>query len=212
MHQALLIEDIQLYILNQVEQKSDLSALARTCQAFTQVALDVLWRDLDCFIRLIQCMPPDLWSPQAVTEDTLCRPISSSDWTIFHKYSRRVHSIKLPFKDSTPITIDDSLMLALCTPPAPTPLLPNLTSLEWPIQSDAYLIALRRLVSSPLMSLRLVFSDAPSPSLHPESTLQIPFQKICPSLRDLAVEQGEAIYPPKILEELKQSISQSERS
>ncbi|KAH7903311.1 hypothetical protein BJ138DRAFT_167946, partial [Hygrophoropsis aurantiaca] len=174
MHRALLIEDIQLYIFNQVEEQlrdsSALSALARTCQAFTQVALDVLWRNLDCFTRLIQCMPSDLWSPQAVTEEqnvsfkwedvnlTLCRPISSSDWTIFYKYSRRVRSVELSYKmDGTPVTIDDSLMLALCTAPAPTPLLPNLTSLEWLIKSYAYLVALRRLVSSPLMSLTLAF-------------------------------------------------------
>ncbi|KAH7903187.1 hypothetical protein BJ138DRAFT_1168447 [Hygrophoropsis aurantiaca] len=43
MHRALLIVEIQLYIFNQIFKKRTLYALARTCQAFSETALNVLW-------------------------------------------------------------------------------------------------------------------------------------------------------------------------
>ncbi|KAH7905114.1 hypothetical protein BJ138DRAFT_979061, partial [Hygrophoropsis aurantiaca] len=60
MHRTLLVEDIQHYIFNQITSKGTLNALARTCQAFTETALDAQWRDLDSFTSLIECMPRDL--------------------------------------------------------------------------------------------------------------------------------------------------------
>ncbi|KAH7902903.1 hypothetical protein BJ138DRAFT_991489, partial [Hygrophoropsis aurantiaca] len=140
MHRVLLIHEIQLCIFNQIPFKQTLNALARTCQAFSETALDVLWSDLDCFPRLIQCMPEDLWKRELKREGcflTLCRPISSSDWAVLQKYTRRVRYVRQgPNRDFYGtfwgrLTLDDAFLLALCAASAPTPLLPNLKSLKW---------------------------------------------------------------------------------
>ncbi|KAH7908173.1 hypothetical protein BJ138DRAFT_1069309 [Hygrophoropsis aurantiaca] len=218
MHQALLIEEIQLSIFNQILGSRTLYALARTCQAFTETALDVLWCDLDCFPRLIQCMPKDLWMSELNQEEhslaiTLCRPISSGDWAILQKYSRRVRSVRGPNNHPIdgPVWItDDALLLALCPPSAPSPLLPNLTSLRWHVSSDAHLIALRRLVPSSLASLDLWFEKdrffGPV-SFDLNSAIQFPFTQVFPSLKTLIAGAEEGI-PPYLLEGLQPSISQ----
>ncbi|KAH7911708.1 hypothetical protein BJ138DRAFT_1179323 [Hygrophoropsis aurantiaca] len=140
MHQALLIEEIQLCVFNHISgrlSKRTLAALARTCQTFTEAALNVLWCDLRSFAKLIQCMPQDLWTVESETSGEresgglkpstlkLHRPITPSDWAFFRKYSRRVRSM-----GSLGVKIDGAGILSLLySPSAPTPLLPNLTSL-----------------------------------------------------------------------------------
>ncbi|KAH7907132.1 hypothetical protein BJ138DRAFT_1129385 [Hygrophoropsis aurantiaca] len=202
MHPALLIQEIQLYILNQLGEsrqlRGTLKALAATCHAFTEAALNVLWRDLDCFARLIQCMPQDLWTvgrpPVGPTINslviTLRRSMAPSDWDIFQKYSRRVRRLKTPintFSRRSSINLDDACILAMCSPSAPTPLLPNLKSLDWVVESDVHFKLLTRLLSPSLISLELT--------------------EICPTLRSLSVN-GDKYFPPGFLEGLKQSISQ----
>ncbi|KAH7904001.1 hypothetical protein BJ138DRAFT_1167276, partial [Hygrophoropsis aurantiaca] len=226
MHRALLIAEIQLYIFNQILETQTLYALARTCQAFSETALNVLWGNLGCFPRLIQCMPGDLWKKSETDEPegrfscfprtqshflALRRPISLSDWAILQKYTRRVRSVRGPnrhYGSGTRITIDDGLLLELCALSAPTPLLPNLTSLTWHIISDVHLSALQQLVPSSLRSLDLHFECNPFGrlSLDPNSTTQFPFAQIFPSLKFLAVNPGSD-FPTSVYEGLQPSIS-----
>ncbi|KAH7903708.1 hypothetical protein BJ138DRAFT_1120117 [Hygrophoropsis aurantiaca] len=218
MHQALLVEEIQLPIFNQILENKTLYALARTCQTFAETALDVLWCDLDCFPRLIQCMPKDLWMSELKEEErslviTLRRPISSADWVIFQKYSRRVRSVLGPnqYSFGNPLwRIDDALLFALCAPSVPSPLLPNLTSLVWRVGSDAHLNALHRLFPSSLASLNLLFRserEFGQVSFDLNSAIQFPFNQVFPSLKSLAVDAEHGITP-SLLEGLQPSISQ----
>lgn len=74
MHRALLVQEILIVIFESVptvpsSHPTDvrvlhrtLIALACTCRAFTDVALDILWRDPPSLATLIQCMPVDVWS------------------------------------------------------------------------------------------------------------------------------------------------------
>ena len=60
MHHALQIQEILLLIFYHCRHSrvtSDLPALARTCRAFKEPALDVLWEELDDPSPLARCLP-----------------------------------------------------------------------------------------------------------------------------------------------------------
>ncbi|KAG2036057.1 hypothetical protein BDR03DRAFT_921945 [Suillus americanus] len=66
MHRALLISEILSVIFTHVNEnlgsrpagkKASLEALARTCKAFHEPAMDLLWADLDGIIPLLGCVP-----------------------------------------------------------------------------------------------------------------------------------------------------------
>ncbi|KAH7903462.1 hypothetical protein BJ138DRAFT_1074085 [Hygrophoropsis aurantiaca] len=218
MHRGLLIHDIQLLIFSQILDRPTLSALARTCHALGETALDVLWSDLDCFPRLIQCLPKDLWKSEqrhpGYIKLTLCRPMSTSDWVIFQKYSRRVRSVRGPgpkrYKPKRHIWIDVAHLLALCAPSAPIPLLPNLASLEWGVYSDTHLSALHRLAPSSLTSLSLSFTSDNarlSEFFNLDSPIQFPFSQVFPSLKVLVADIAYDFFPPSLLQGLQPSIN-----
>ena len=60
--------DGPLQILGSMEGVSDVNALARTCRAVQDAALDVLWYRQSSLIPLLQCLPSDLWCMRTVEE------------------------------------------------------------------------------------------------------------------------------------------------
>jgi len=70
MHQCLTIPEVQSLIFNHFqpdiscEDRATLARLAWTCRAFTDTALDVLWRHLLWLAPLVQVMPDNLWTFQ----------------------------------------------------------------------------------------------------------------------------------------------------
>ncbi|KAG5637508.1 hypothetical protein H0H81_004334 [Sphagnurus paluster] len=63
MHRCLLIPEIVSMICQQCDYPSrpTLAALARTCQLFSEPALQCLWEEVEGLAHLIRCMPADLW-------------------------------------------------------------------------------------------------------------------------------------------------------
>jgi hypothetical protein len=62
MHRALLLPEIVTKIVEELSDL-DLYTLARTCQAFTEPALDVLWRDPTAGNAVLaERMAPELWT------------------------------------------------------------------------------------------------------------------------------------------------------
>jgi hypothetical protein len=64
MHRCLYIPEISLLLcaeLGGMRAKKSLAALARTCVALCEPALDVLWYELSDLLPLVKCMPSDLW-------------------------------------------------------------------------------------------------------------------------------------------------------
>ncbi|KAF8126061.1 hypothetical protein EV363DRAFT_1349672 [Boletus edulis] len=101
MHPALYVEEILLeifgYSYDREEStmrinKTDLPALARTCKAFRDPALDILWAELYSLAPLIRCLPGAL--SQIVDDYTtlysLNRPLEQADWDIILNFTRRV--------------------------------------------------------------------------------------------------------------------------
>ncbi|KAH7905776.1 hypothetical protein BJ138DRAFT_1118168 [Hygrophoropsis aurantiaca] len=145
-----------------------LAAFARTCKTIQNPALDVLWADLDYYVRLFQCLPGDLWGVQEEpttlpfnfmqSEQPLKfqRPMTLSDWKVFNKYAYRVRSLAGMTEDhdddAGTITISSEALLVLSCPPS-FPLLPNLGSLTWNTLSPEWMPLLRHLLSPKIAHL-----------------------------------------------------------
>ncbi|GLB38758.1 hypothetical protein LshimejAT787_0506230 [Lyophyllum shimeji] len=69
MHRSLQIPEIVKLICEQLEvinpQTSEqfkcLAAFLRTCRAFHEPALSIVWSNVDSLVPLLKCMPRDLW-------------------------------------------------------------------------------------------------------------------------------------------------------
>ena len=75
MHQVLLIDDTLRLIFHHhteephemmshlpIDGAATLSALARTCRTFSDLALDILWSQLPSINHLIRCLPRDAYA------------------------------------------------------------------------------------------------------------------------------------------------------
>lgn len=73
MDHCLAILEVRWKIAGFLETKSDLIALGMTCQMFFKPSMAVVWRKVEDFTMLFECMPPDLWSFQNTFD-------SESEW------------------------------------------------------------------------------------------------------------------------------------
>ncbi|KAJ7897571.1 hypothetical protein B0H14DRAFT_3853206 [Mycena olivaceomarginata] len=157
MHCSLCIPEIVSLIfyetLNGAEQSLNhlnrdsaqtLAGLARTCKAFRDPALDLLWKSQCTVMNVLNCMRGDIWKllDDTDTEDvvTVEKACTSNDWERPLIYSHRVRHFKYQLSYSYPDCAAFYEMLRMCLPPEP--LFPNIESLLWET-SDA---ALRLLI------------------------------------------------------------------
>lgn len=81
MHLCLELDDIQSeifgyvydpsamhWIVSPLRDRKSLAALAVTCRAFYESAMDVLWSELDSLAPLVKCMPPNMWQMEKDTD------------------------------------------------------------------------------------------------------------------------------------------------
>ncbi|KAJ7626229.1 hypothetical protein B0H17DRAFT_963456 [Mycena rosella] len=74
MYRALEIPEIVDGIVAEVRdiftsRRADLVALARTCRAFQNPALDRIWRSQDTLSHLVRCLPRDLWDETTISRE-----------------------------------------------------------------------------------------------------------------------------------------------
>ncbi|KIJ63281.1 hypothetical protein HYDPIDRAFT_113249 [Hydnomerulius pinastri MD-312] len=159
---------------------------ARSCRAFKEPALDVLWSKLTSLEPLIRCLPRDLWRRSSPGGPLVIeRALFAQDWEIFHYYARRVRSLQFTKFQSS--RIDNSFVLAVSGSPT-LPLLPNLKEMLW-------------FDGSEMLSQLLCFLLGPSLqilSLHEDQPTQLARQAViaslgqfCPSLRRLTMKSTE---------------------
>lgn len=60
MHPCLRLEELLLKVFQGLDQPA-LAVLARTCQAFSGPALDLLYESID-LDTVVKCLPEDVWS------------------------------------------------------------------------------------------------------------------------------------------------------
>jgi hypothetical protein len=78
MHRCLSISEVISAIFGEIpypQTRHSLASLARTCRAFQEPALDLLWRRAG-LIQALKTMPDDLWEERGSGEDKkLVRPL-----------------------------------------------------------------------------------------------------------------------------------------
>ncbi|KIK21402.1 hypothetical protein PISMIDRAFT_681337 [Pisolithus microcarpus 441] len=73
----------------------DIAGLARTCKAFMDPALDILWRTQSSLSPLIMCLPAQFWTLTVDQKDgvvSLMQEPSQEDWLTLKGYSRRIRA------------------------------------------------------------------------------------------------------------------------
>ncbi|KAG9309966.1 hypothetical protein JVU11DRAFT_9999 [Chiua virens] len=183
MHRCLSIVEVQRAIFREVQTgpfgNATLARLARTCRIFQNAALDILWETLPSIRYLIQCLPPDLWKISIIDgyrhEIRFQRPMSSTDWEIFFRFSSRIRTISSLFQYTTPwfgqslfnlkLYANSNVVIALSRPPSHGPLIPNLKTLCWTESNLEYVPLLQSLLARSLVDLSLPSSALRSPEM-----------------------------------------------
>ncbi|KAG0700957.1 hypothetical protein DFH29DRAFT_590263 [Suillus ampliporus] len=105
--------------------RPSLAALSRVCRSFTDVALDVLWAELENLEPLFTCLPRDLWTMTDRQRLIIQRPVTAADWSVFERYASRVRVLgtmhSCPFGDT-----DAGFVFALMGFSSQSLLVPNL--------------------------------------------------------------------------------------
>ncbi|KAJ7155147.1 hypothetical protein C8R46DRAFT_1356393 [Mycena filopes] len=140
MHPALGITEIREMICGAVgnplnPESATLEALALTCIAFLDPALDALWWDATAPRLLIHCMPDDLWEsftigdgPSAQIVYWPTRAMVPDDWERSRYYAKRIRVMTTDNWLGLDFT-DVFAAVAICPPPPG--IFPNLHTLAW---------------------------------------------------------------------------------
>ncbi|KAG2115207.1 uncharacterized protein F5147DRAFT_676597 [Suillus discolor] len=131
------------------EGRATVVALARTCRAFKDPALDVLWAQLHSLDALVICSGGKRDVNNKLIWD---RPLYDADWRILAQYGKRVRTLTISSQSDT---WDISTMQLLSCFPVPGPILPNLTKLNWLSNREDFFPFLRRFCGPNLMALSL---------------------------------------------------------
>ncbi|KAF9233797.1 hypothetical protein BU15DRAFT_53405 [Melanogaster broomeanus] len=107
-----------------------LAALARTCRAFKELALNALWFDLQDLSPLVECLPRDSWECDPACEPIyrFIRPLTETEWCTLRGYARRIRALGAVV---TYRTLDATSIRILCHPPTTDPLFPNIQRVVW---------------------------------------------------------------------------------
>ncbi|KAJ7030147.1 hypothetical protein C8F04DRAFT_1114825 [Mycena alexandri] len=133
-----------------------LARTARTCRGFSDLALDILWRDQSSLLHLLKCLPSHTWemvnltpAPFPIKKMRFRAPIRTLDWDRVLFYSRRVRT----FKYTSGLSLEDVELLAISLPVAT--LFPRLRTLKWGPTQPALFPYIRMFLSPTLKSIDL---------------------------------------------------------
>ncbi|KAF8142025.1 hypothetical protein EV363DRAFT_42484 [Boletus edulis] len=178
MHHALQPQEILLNIFGHCDpglDTSDLAALARTCRAFKEPALDVLWEELNDLSPLLRCVPE---ASHQISSGLygIRRSLTQIEWDILRSYTRRIRSIFL--EDAG---IDQESLVMLSKPPMIEPLLSNVRKLRFDYTPRTKFLSFHHLPSLVSLDIHL--------KLHPlDQEIFRSFAKVSPSLTELYIE------------------------
>ncbi|KAH9944179.1 uncharacterized protein BXZ73DRAFT_96672 [Epithele typhae] len=123
-------------ILDTPGGRRTVARLARTCKAFKEPALNLLWRDLDSLAPLLGLFPSTILKRARRPGMGLLKAPEREDWTPVLAYGTRVKSIA--YIESSGNIVPSILPLLDEHRPA-THILPNLTSLTWKVETSSNL-------------------------------------------------------------------------
>ncbi|KAJ8596815.1 hypothetical protein M405DRAFT_892189 [Rhizopogon salebrosus TDB-379] len=186
---AEILRDIFAAIRKDSDFRATTATLARTCRTLKEPALDALWKNIIGFKPLLSCLPNGIVvrtsKRKQLVNESLLHPLFTEEWKTFRQYARRIHFLII--HDSELDGITDRVVQALIS--APTPLLPNLHSLQWLDDRECFFPLLRALLVPTITSMRLgsgLYYDCWDPSFV-KSALLASLGTRCPSIRTLEV-------------------------
>ncbi|KAJ7193361.1 hypothetical protein GGX14DRAFT_589290 [Mycena pura] len=139
-------------ILDSPNGRRGLSRLARTCRAWLEPALDVLWRELDSLAPLIGLFPPHLLKKTKKPGLGLSANPVEKDWERLLKYGNRV--LKITY-DEMSNNVSTSIFPIFEDFRPKTYLLPNLQHLTWKVTTPETLDRASLFLNSGLQGLVL---------------------------------------------------------
>ena len=94
MHRCLLLYEIVVQIAWQSRSQQDegqglrdVAAVARTCSALYEPAMDVLWHTLYSLAPVVKCLPPDVWyEEERIDKRSSKNIIKTTLVSIFHQH------------------------------------------------------------------------------------------------------------------------------
>ncbi|KAI6132328.1 hypothetical protein EDD16DRAFT_1533010 [Pisolithus croceorrhizus] len=165
MHPCLLVTEILLHIIGFLEtsaeyqstcHKGDVARLARTCRAFIEPALDVLWRTQCALGPLVKCLPGRLWTRDACGDINLIGKPTSNDWLSLRRYSFRIRVFEPSWPSHVRLPgVGDNTLSAIFSPGVFHALFPSLHTLNLEFLANKIAPSLLHHVLSPrLLQLR----------------------------------------------------------
>ncbi|KAK7456436.1 hypothetical protein VKT23_010684 [Stygiomarasmius scandens] len=130
MHTVLRIPELLHFIFEQSSRKDNIQN-ALVCKQWSEIALDVVWHDVDSLAALFNLLSPVVkapvnWFPHVYSFDFRTEP-TANDWERFEKlYSHRIRRLALSDKGNCDFT---SILQRVARDRPPRPLLPNLREL-----------------------------------------------------------------------------------
>ncbi|KAF8142030.1 hypothetical protein EV363DRAFT_1150353 [Boletus edulis] len=182
MHHALQLQEILLNIFGHHYpglDTSDLAALARTCRAFKEPALDVLWEDLNDLSPLLRCVPE---ASRQISSGLygIRRPLTQIEWDILRSYTRRIRSIFL--EDAG---INEESVVKLSKPPTIEPFLSNVRKLRFDYTPRTKLLSFHHFPSLVSLDIQL--------KVPLRRGILWTFSKFSPSLTELYIESHHPV-------------------
>ncbi|KAJ7675364.1 hypothetical protein B0H17DRAFT_945974 [Mycena rosella] len=144
-------------ILDSPNGRRTLSRLARTCRAWLDPALSVLWRELDSLVPILGLFPPHLLKKVKKPGLGLTTPPLEKDWEKILRYGGRVLRITY---DEISNNVSSSVFPIFEEHRPKTYLLPNLQHLTWRIISPENLDRAALFLTSDLQGLVLHLGGA----------------------------------------------------
>ncbi|KAG0697947.1 hypothetical protein DFH29DRAFT_944071 [Suillus ampliporus] len=214
-HPCLLVSEILVNIFAEVNERdeeeaaSTLAALCRTCRAFREPAMKVLWAHLGTLVPLIRCIPcvKTIKSKGKSQDDlptlALERELSSADWEIFLSHSRLVLTCgyyvsrrdKHPVLNSPSHDIGIDILRALSSPPPSSTVFPHLRKIRW-TDSREDSIRFFRLILTPALE----FLDMSSITNTVYSVIIPSISDTCPSLRIMHLPKWSFLHLPDMFD------------
>ncbi|KAJ6534140.1 hypothetical protein B0H19DRAFT_1271881 [Mycena capillaripes] len=159
MHRTLAVPEIVRMIFSELgtfsedEARHTLAVLVRTCIAFHDPALDILWRSASVPRVLIYALPTDLWNREDVvgnegpqTRFLSMRAMLPEDWERVPVYSKRIRILRCALRHTFDFK-EVFATVALCPPPRS--IFPNLHTINWEHGED---LTLFRAFGGPMIS------------------------------------------------------------
>ncbi|KAF8550848.1 hypothetical protein OG21DRAFT_363791 [Imleria badia] len=195
MHHALLISEVSREICG-VTDPSSLPAVARTCRALHDPALDELWRDLYSISPFVHLLAEDI---PGENQQTSIHSLTSQQWMTFREYSARTRSLYMCMIDDLPYF---DRFPCLSNPPDPNSFFPNLRTIAWYPDNHLTMLPFLRLLCGPaLTSLSAEFATDPA-SLAVVRALGI----LCPKITDISISASSETLSDDLANALSTSI------